>query len=229
MEGWRDLLTGRQPDAILERLLDGDPLRLRGLVARGIRGGCYFLDADRVQLRALACIAHGVTIDGPPSDTAWIQQRVARAIEDVLKDERRVVSMARASRPAGARHGAALEVDGAEVGGFHEEAEPGAAALHSLAVPFGLVGADLRFACDVFNRRSARDRRAFFALFVDRQSLDEAADATGLSAVDVAKRARAALLSTVEAVRRRTGSTGTSHSASVPRSKSSFPSTGQAR
>lgn len=177
--GWRDLLSGRQPDVILGRLLDGDPLRLRGLVARAVRGGAYFLDADRIHLRALARIAHDVTIDGPPADGTWVQGHVAGALEDVLRLERRAITSG-------------------EDGG--EDRDPGMKTLSALAVPLGLTGHDLRVACDTFNRRPAADRRSFFALFVERHSLDDAARSCALSPTELARSARVALDAVLVAV-----------------------------
>ncbi|QDV08708.1 hypothetical protein Poly30_42610 [Planctomycetes bacterium Poly30] len=179
--GWRDLLSGRQPDVILARLLDGDPLRLRGLVARAIRGGSFFLDADRVHLRALARIAHDVTIDGPPADGSWVQGHVDGALGDVLRAERR-----------------AIVADG-ERANLDSGSDPELEALHAFAAPLGFEGADLRVACDAFNRRAAGERRAFFALFVERLGLEEAARACGLSGVDLARSARTALNATLDA------------------------------
>ncbi len=178
--GWRDVLAGRQPDEILARLLDGDPLRLRWLVAGEIRGGAYFLNADRVQLRALARIAHDVPIDGPPADGAWVHEHVRGALADVLREERRAIS--------GRQHAA-------------PDHDPPLDVLDALAGPLGFDGLDLRIACDAFNRMESKDRHAFFALFIERRSLDDAAKACLLSPADLGKRARVALLATMEAVK----------------------------
>lgn len=179
--GWRDVLAGRQPDLILRRLMDGDPLRLRSLVAGVIRGGAYFLNADRVQLRALARIAHDVPIHGPPSDGAWIHDHVEAALADVLVEERRAVAGRQAD----------------DVGD-----EMPCDALNALAGPLGFDGRDLRVACDAFNRLQPRDRRAFFALVIERRSLDDAAKACQLTPAELGKRARVALVSTMDAVKK---------------------------
>lgn len=196
--GWRDILAGRDPDVILERLLDGDPLRLRGLVGRAIRRGCYFLDADRVHLRTLARIAHDVTIDGPPADGAWVQAHVSGALDDLLRSERRAI------------------VTGAE-----SDLET----LRVLSAPLALEGADLRIACDSFNRLALADRQAFFALFVERLELDGAASSLGVSAALLARRARAALTGITDAVAngiaRRVGSGAVESSPSTSPSPSS--------
>ena len=179
--GWRDVLAGRQPDQILTRLLDGDPLRLRWLVAQEIRGSAYFLNADRVQLRALARIAHDVPLVGPPADGRWIREHVAGAVGDVLVEERRAVS--------NLKHGVREEDSPLDV-------------LDALAGPLGFEGLDLRVACDAFNRMESGDRHAFFALVVERRSLDDAAEACSLSPAELGKRARAALLGTLDALKK---------------------------
>ncbi len=177
--GWRDVLAGRQPDEILGRLLDGDPLRLRALVAGEVRGGAYFLNADRVQLRALARIAHDVPIDGPPTDGAWIHEHVRGALKDVMVEERRAI----AGRQG---EGGELPTD----------------VLDALAGPMGFDGRDLRVACDAFNRLEPRDRHAFFALVVERRSLDDAAKTCQMLPAELGKRARAALVATMDAVKK---------------------------
>lgn len=179
--GWREVLAGPQPDQILARLLDGDPLRLRWLVAAEIRGGAYFLNADRVQLRALARIAHDGPVDREPADGAWVLDHVQGAVEDVLLEERR----------ATAGRGPRTPDQDSPLGVFD-----------ALASPLGLQGAELRVACDAFNRLEFANRRAFFALFIERLSLDAAAKACQVAPVELGRRARVALVGTLNAVKK---------------------------
>ncbi|MEM8711020.1 MAG: hypothetical protein AAGG01_08715 [Planctomycetota bacterium] len=186
--GWRDLLATRDPDRILEWLIDGDPMALRSLTARQLRADALLLDADRVQLRLLARITHDASVDGDacaPEGTgfAWVRAQVDAAIAEVLEQERGIVS----DSSSGDRSS-----DPSESGPFR-----------SLAVPFGIEGEDLRAACDAFNRRTVTERTAFFALFVSRLELDEAARLEGLRATELARRARSALLAALGAVRLR--------------------------
>lgn len=190
---WRDLLATRDPDRILEGLIDGDPMGLRSLSARQLRAEALLLDADRVQLRLLARITHAASIDGDTcvsdgTGFAWVRAHVEAAIAEVLEQERMAISD-RGSQGA-------LSAGGESGGG---EVDP----FRSLAVPFGIEGDDLRVACDAFNRRTITERTAFFALFVARLELEEAAKREGVRATELARRARSALLAALAAVRRR--------------------------
>jgi DNA-directed RNA polymerase specialized sigma24 family protein len=181
--GWRELLVGRSPEEVLERILADDPLRLRALAARTIRASCRFVDADRVVLRAFARVAHGVTVAGPPAARRWIEDEVAASVEDLLAAERASV-VASTREPA-------------------DEGSGPASAFAVLGRPLGVDGDALRRACDAFNRRPAPEREAYFALVVDRVGLDEAAQRSGVSATEVARRARRALEAILEAAARK--------------------------
>lgn len=171
--GWRDLLrTGRTPEDVLERLMADDPLRLRALAGQRIRASARFVDADRVVLRGLARIAHAATLDGPPRDRSWLVAEVDAAIDDVVAQER-------AASPGGEHDASPFEV---------------------LARPVGLDGRALRVACDDFNARPFVERIAFFSLFVEARSLDAAAVACSTTPTEVARRARRALDSMLDAV-----------------------------
>ncbi|MEM9802295.1 MAG: hypothetical protein AAGA20_18355 [Planctomycetota bacterium] len=169
---WRDLLVGRCPDHVLERILADDPLGLRPLASESLRAASLFLDADRVVLRALARVAHAATAEGPPAKRSWIRERLDAAIDDVLREER---SLARAG--ASVEHGL----------------DPSSETFEVLAGPLGLDGGALRRACDAFNRRPHTERAAFFALVVENRGLEGAAEACGVSPTELGRRARRAL------------------------------------
>lgn len=169
---WKDLLSARSPEGILDRIVDGDPLGLRRLVGEVIRRERRIADPDRVHLRAIACIAHRVTSGDLPDSPRWLEERVRDALAGVLAAE---------SRKQGA-------------------APPGPTEAWSvLAGPLGLDSAGLRRACTALNQCASEERGAFFALVIDGLDLEEAARGAGVTAVEFAKRARRAASRALEA------------------------------
>ncbi len=167
---WRQLLAGGSPREILCRIVQGDPLGMRDRVARRLHAEAYLLDADRVQLRALArCARFAGRYQGRPELAAWLDEIVDQAIEDLLRED--------------------VEVD---VGRDSSAATPGAA-FTALAAPLGLEPEAMQRACAAFNRLPAADRAAFFELVIHRRSLDDLARRSGESASEIARRARRAL------------------------------------
>src|SRR5262245_3230055 len=145
---WRALFAAPAPSAILARLVDEDPLRVRARVASGLRDEAYLIDADRVELRALARIARAaVRYDGRPEIGAWLAAIVRESIEELVRED--------------------LETEGAAAG------DETAGAMGQLAAPLGLDPAAMSRACAAFNRLPQPDRRAFFDLVIQARSLDE--------------------------------------------------------
>lgn len=176
---WRELLVGRRPEDVLERIMADDPLRLRALAGQRIRATARFLDADRVVLRSMARIAHGVTLDGPPDDRTWIAAEVEAALDDVQQAERSAIrALDRGADPVGTDSAGPFDV---------------------LTRQLHLSGNELRRACDAFNRRTSEERSAFFALFVESCSVDDAARLCSVSVTEVARRARRALEAMLDA------------------------------
>ena len=179
---WRAWLAGGTPREVLARIVQGDPLEVRGRVARELRERALLFDADRVHLRALArCARAAPAYRGRPALDAWVDARVSEALLELLRedDERRD------EEPRG------VEPD---------------AALVALAKPLGLDPERLARACRAFNRLPVEDRRAFFRLVLERRSLDELAcdsrsvtrratrgASDGASATSLARGARRAL------------------------------------
>jgi DNA-directed RNA polymerase specialized sigma24 family protein len=164
------LLSGGTPREILCRIVQGDPLEMRDRVARRLRAGAYLVDADRVQLRALArCARFAQRYTGRPDLATWLDEIVDAAIEDLLREDAGADGDAEAS-----------------------EAAPDTAFV-ALARPLGLEPSAMRRACAAFNRLPVPDRRAFFDLVIDGGSLDELARRSGENASELARRARRAL------------------------------------
>ncbi|HUR26776.1 MAG TPA: hypothetical protein VM509_01205, partial [Planctomycetota bacterium] len=87
-EHWRAVLGGLSPREILARLLQGDPLGLRQVVAARLASRAYLFDADRVHLRALAhCARYGVRYRGTPPLETWLEEIVDQALLDLLRED----------------------------------------------------------------------------------------------------------------------------------------------
>ncbi len=171
---WRDRLSARTPEGILERIVDGDPLGLRRLVGEVIRKQRRVADGDRVHLRAIACIAHrAISGDGADSPR-WIEERVEEALFGVLATERAKLDAAEPPAPKDA--------------------------LAVLAGPLGLDPMDLRRACSALNERPDGERAAFFSLIIDRVDLDAAAASASVTSVELARRARRALDAVIDSM-----------------------------
>lgn len=177
--GWRDLLTGQCPKTLFERIGEaGDPLRLRQLCALRMRERSLLLDLDRIHLRGLARVVATVLTRGRPNGSSVLVDEVDLAISDVRRDD------------------ALLSAAAGQGGG------PGAAkGPHAVfAEPFGLTEAQFRRACAAFNRRPRTEREAFFAMVIERRSMEAAGEALRVPALHLAGRARAVLESILDAV-----------------------------
>ena len=160
---WRRLLAGASPREVLARIVQGDPLGLRAVVAQRLLERALFCDADAVQLRALArCARYANRYRGRPALGQWLATQVDAALDELIDD------------------------DAAANAGGHD-------AFADLASPLGLSPDRMRAGCAVFNRLAAEDREAFFRLVIEMHSLDECAGKQGVSGSEYARRARRAL------------------------------------
>lgn len=176
---WRRLLSGGSPREALARIIQGDPLGLRGTIASYLREEAYLLDADRVNLRSLArCARYATRYTGRPTLQRWLRSIVRGAVDDLLREE------AQASRSA--REGLAEE--GAIDRAYLE-----------LAAPLGLDPGAMLAACAAFNLLPAEDRRAFFGLLIQARTLEELARDARVPATEIACRARRGLLTILSA------------------------------
>jgi DNA-directed RNA polymerase specialized sigma24 family protein len=167
---WRQILSGASPREVLARLMSGDPLRIRGLVARKLSERAYLCDADRVFMRSIARVSRfAVRYRGQPEIDEWLGSAVDEALLDLLRDD------LEAERAGGA-------ADPDEIAAFVD-----------LARPLGLEPLAMRRVCNTFNHLPEVERRAFHALLVEGSTLDAIARASGPSATEVARAARRAL------------------------------------
>ena len=185
---WRRLLSGSSPREVLARLVTGDPLGVRALVARRLREHCYLLDADRVYLRAIArCARFSARYRGQPALEQWLTERVDEALGDLLREDleaaRRGAWAAGSKTGPGRQSGPGSKSGTGAPGGAHED----------FARPLGLDPARMRLACVAFNHTNLPARRAFFDLVIEGRSLDALARSSGVSATALARRARRAL------------------------------------
>ena len=168
---WRAVLSGASPREVLARLMNGDPLGIRRVVAERLRLRAYLLDADQVQLRAVArCARFAARYRGQPPLECWLAEWVDEALLERVAEE-----LERADAPGG--------------GGL----AGGGAVFRHLSVPLGLDPACMRRACARFNALPESERRSFFDLVIDSRSLDAVAGENGASASAVARSARRAL------------------------------------
>jgi len=166
---WRTILAGT-PREVLARLVQGDPLGVRGVVANRLRSGSVLLDADRIHLRAIARIARSAgRYRGRPAVDAWVDGHVVQVLADVIREDHEST-----------RAGAAAPAEVSE-------------AFSALAGPLGLDPGSMRRACAVFNVLPLADRAAFVDLVLRNRSLDEMARELGENATQIARRARRAL------------------------------------
>ncbi len=169
-EHWRAVLGGMSPREVLARLLQGDPLDLRGVVAARLERRAYLFDADRVHLRALAhCARYAVRYRGVPPLETWLAELVDQALLDLLREDLQ-----------------------AERRGEAPQAEE-LAAFVDLARPLGLEPALMRRVCLAHNLLREEDRMAFHGLVIVGRSLEDLARAMGISGLEVARRARRGL------------------------------------
>lgn len=176
---WRTLLAGASPREVLARLTSGDPLALRNVVAARLADQAYLLDADRVWLRAVARVARFSTrYRGEPVFERWLRSQVDDAILDCVENGD--------APPSGEA-------------GVDERESSRSTSFETLARPLGLSAQRMRAACAAFNACEPRDRRAFFALVLEREELEPAAARMELSPTECARAARRALEAVMEA------------------------------
>jgi DNA-directed RNA polymerase specialized sigma24 family protein len=155
---------------VLGRLVQDDPLGIRGKVAARLQSDALLFDADRVYLRVLARVSRFAgRYRGRPELAAWIESAVAESVEELLREEHESL---RSRRP---------------------EASEKVGVFAALALPLGLDPMAMRVACAAFNHLPCADRSAFTELVLRGSSLDTVARSAGESATEVARRARRAL------------------------------------
>lgn len=139
------ILARPEPTERVRRLSFGDPLRLQERCAARLRERALFLNLERLRLRTVARIALG----GPcASDSAggetWLEARIDEAVDDLVRKPRQISEQ---------RANPRREEDAAESPFGPEHV------LHGLSAAW-------------FNALDDEARRAFFAVFIDGDSID---------------------------------------------------------
>ena len=183
---WQTLFAG-SPREILSRLVQEDPLGVRGRIAERLRADALLLDGDRVHLRALARISRSaVSYRGRPELSEWVARAVAETVEELVREMHEQARRRARGRDDRAR-GQPAEPTG-DAGGTRD-----ADAFDVLAGPLGLDPESMRGACAAFDVLPFADRTAFFDLVLESKDLDSCARTAGVNASELARRARRAL------------------------------------
>lgn len=159
------------PREVLARIVPGDPLAIRDVVADVLRAQCLFLDADRVHLRALARTARAaLRFRGSGLELrAWLIAQASDAVAEILAED--------------------LDTPRVDAN----------SAFAQFARPLGLDPEAMRRGCVAFNRLPIEDRAAFFALVVEDVGLEAHARASGVTTNEIGRRARRGLEAVVRA------------------------------
>jgi hypothetical protein len=183
---WQTLFAG-SPREVLSRLVQDDPLGVRGRIAERLRADALLLDGDRVHLRALARISRSAgSYRGRPELSAWVAGAVAESVQELVREmheQARRRARGREDRARGRPSHPTGDADGA----------CDADAFDVLAGPLGLDPESMRSACAAFDVLPFADRTAFFDLVLEAKDLDACARSAGVNASELARRARRAL------------------------------------
>ncbi len=145
-----ELLQGADPESILARISQGDPLRLCALVGKRLRERSLMIDPDRVHEKSLAVMALAAArATEPQLDLEWVLKALDLAIERVLREDREEERVAAGCPPENPAHYAFIHLAFAT--------EPGMT----------------RSAAVAFNDLPPLARRAFYALLVEGKSVEE--------------------------------------------------------
>jgi hypothetical protein len=185
---WPSLLSG-SPREVLARLVRDDPLQVRMRVASRLHADALLLDGDRVHLRALARIARGAgAYRGRPDFQDWIDGAVAEAVQELVREEH---ELARTRPPDGRGRDDRVRERGETL--RSGSSTNGSDAFVTLAGPLNLDARSMRSACAAFDVLPFADRSAFFDFVLEAGDLDALARDAGVSASEIARRARRAL------------------------------------
>jgi hypothetical protein len=141
---WKSVLQGRSPREILARLVEGDPLDLRGRCEARVRSQALLIDVHRLHLRCSAHVArHAVGYSGQPHIDIWLGERLRTAVQELLRESAELVTG----------------------GGVPEP--PDDERLLLIASTFGMDPSSIGRACVSFNRQPYPARAAFHGLILE--------------------------------------------------------------
>ncbi|MEO0649978.1 MAG: hypothetical protein AAFZ65_04805 [Planctomycetota bacterium] len=144
-------MAARNPHEVLRRIVDHDSIHLQSAVAPWLLEQCLLLDAERVFVRTATRIAYRASLGSEPgaaARAAWYYERLDEAVGDCLRQDEARLARSEFSREI-----------------FEEHAQ-----FHwTFFVPEEAV---LRAAVR-FNGLPRLTRKSFFALLIERRSVDE--------------------------------------------------------
>ena len=146
---WR--LAATNPQEVLRRLVDHDALHLQAAVQPRLNARALILDPERVFVRTAARVAYRAVTEAEPSPgkvAEWFARRLDEAIDDCLRQD-------------GQR--AARDEYSAEI--FDQHAQ-----FHWT---FMVPAREVLRAAVAFNGLPFESRRSFFALLIERRSVDD--------------------------------------------------------
>jgi len=168
---WKRFLATGTPREVLARLVDGDPLGVRAVVAERLKTSRRLLDAERVSLRTFARVARfACRYRGRPEFSTWLAECCDDAIDDILDEEREAAVSESASAAAPSE------------------------AFALLAEPLGIDSFQARRACVAIHDCTFEERDAFFEIVLAARSLDDVAQEKDCAPTLLARRARRVLL-----------------------------------
>jgi hypothetical protein len=170
-ESWKradarlELLRGATPGELLDRLVEGDPLRLAPRVGAILSQQAWLVDPERAWLRSVARIAFEACFyDGRPALEQWLDGRIQRALAELVEDQ-----------------------DAEELRGDPVELSNDVEFYARFGETCRLEPTLARLACWILNRHPLADRRIFHAVALERRSFEQAS-AAGLGSLEVVQR-----------------------------------------
>lgn len=177
-------LSSGDSEAVLNRIVDGDPLGIQERCSAWTRKRFYLIDFERMMMRTMAMIAHtGRKYRGQVPFNDWVFERIDASADQLMEEE---VEQERTGAPVSQPYSAHYEV---------------------VANIMGMTPEDTRPGCIRFNQLPLPPRRAFFDMCIDGLSLNRfVAEGNGPP-----KRAKAHLKRAFQALAYRDPETGFFH------------------
>lgn len=143
----RRLLSGPSPSAILERIVEGDPLGLEPRCRKYLREWAVMIDLERLFARAAARISYHAWRENGTAGDDIVEDCLANAAEELLTEDR----------------------DGAELGESLPRDED---RYEFLAETLGIDQEGARAACVAFNELPPDVRRCYWEVAVEGRSIE---------------------------------------------------------
>ena len=146
-----EFLRQRTPKQVLARIVEGDPLGVRGRCMERLRSRALLLSLDRLVLRSMARAARAaMAYRGHPQLASWLNARIDAAIRDLISEDRE-------NERAGLLH--------------NEPGEPEDPHYAFVSEALGVDPALARRVCVVYNDLSELQRQAFWAVVMEKKTI----------------------------------------------------------